>query len=36
MNEVYLKATDTLEVLMCKLGMKERFLQVIDQYDFEK
>ncbi len=30
MNEIYDKATDTLEVLMCKLGMRDQFERVLE------
>ena len=36
MLEQYDKAIDTLEVLMCKLGLKDSFQRVMDSYDQEK
>lgn len=36
MNEMFERAVDTLEVLMCKLGLKDQFERVVEQYEEER
>lgn len=36
MLEIWDKSLDTLEVLMCKLGLKAQFDSVMDQYQSER
>ena len=33
LNEIFGKGSDTLEVLMCKLGLKDSFISVMEQYE---
>ena len=33
LKEIFEKGSDTLEVLMCKLGLKDQFVSVMEQYE---